>query len=249
MLKKNKVVMLSTEKASHLGFITEISKKRNHLAYYITELPNILDSDNQHLYIINENDVIQENEWFLFEMNDQTKVPCRLNNGTFTNSKEKIIATTDNTLISDGVSKISNSFVEKYCSEYTKGKKIEYVNVEYSVEVISSYALNKVSNDIDWILGDKALMPNSYWLTTKDGKIENSSGSGYLLGKDIILVPKHRNDGTVIIYKVKDTFTSDEVIKMLLDYHIECFYPNPDPDGSDHEKNKERITRWFNEIF
>ena len=40
-------------------------------------------------------------------------------------------------------------------------------------------------------------------------------------------------------------YTEEEVITLLLNKHIEDFYPHPCPDGSDHEKNRHKISDWF----
>jgi hypothetical protein len=52
-----------------------------------------------------------------------------------------------------------------------------------------------------------------------------------------------------IILPIKDTFTREEVKKILLEHFVHTWYPNPCPEGSDHDKNRQRINEWFDKNY
>ena len=56
--KRAKVVMLPTQKASHIGFLTARGVERDNLCYFSMKTPIILDSVNCHLYITNDDEIL-----------------------------------------------------------------------------------------------------------------------------------------------------------------------------------------------
>lgn len=43
------------------------------------------------------------------------------------------------------------------------------------------------------------------------------------------------------------TYTEKEVIGLLVEKHVQDFYPNPCPEGSDHVKNIPYMEKWLKE--
>lgn len=90
----------------------------------------------QHLYIISD-DEIEEGDW----VRDSISNIRQADNADLNAQYPKVIATTDTSLLKDyfqqslnGVACLpqpSQSFIEKYITEYNKGNKIEEVEVEY----------------------------------------------------------------------------------------------------------------------
>ena len=104
--------LIPTDKPSRLVYLTKKGKEVfKDLRLFDRLMPNILDSENQHIYITSDEE-IQEDNW-VFE--------CSLNwvfkshkHGlpNYNPNKKKIILTTDPDLIKDGVQQISDEFLE-----------------------------------------------------------------------------------------------------------------------------------------
>jgi hypothetical protein len=43
-------------------------------------------------------------------------------------------------------------------------------------------------------------------------------------------------------------YNRKEVIEILTHKHVDDFYPNPDPDGSDFDKSLPEIKKWLDEF-
>jgi hypothetical protein len=117
------IYLLPTEKASRLGYLTKKGKEVfNDLRLFDTLMPNILDSENQHIYITDNSDI--KDCWVL---------NIHINELYFLKGyygiqpiAKKIILTTDPYLISDGIQAIDDEFLEWF----VKNPSCEYVEVE-----------------------------------------------------------------------------------------------------------------------
>lgn len=144
--KEYSLVMLPTEKASKIGFLTKIGKERKDLRYYNIESPNILDSENQHLYIIS-NDEIKKNDWYIDFSIGSIKLPLQASEDFKNNIQHncfKIVATTDESLseIPKGDTfnrlcpEIPESFITAYIKSYNGGKPITEVQLEMEIHTV-----------------------------------------------------------------------------------------------------------------
>lgn len=168
----------------------------------------------QHLYILSDEE-IKEGDWILTLEQDTMEKENKIfqvkkidmtlrsynilgaDNVRYSLSySRKIIASTDNLVVdvsTHGQSIVtpiylpqpSQSFIEKYITEYNKGNKIEEVLVEY--EKLALYG--------------KALLPCS--------SHNNESNSDMSIYSDYLKV--NSKDNTITIKKVKDSWTKDEI--------------------------------------
>lgn len=122
---KQNIFVLPTNGESRLGYLTKKGKEvYKDLRLFDKPMPNILDSENQHIYITNDNEDRKFMDWvysirgFIGQF------------GTFENSYEKeckkIILTTDPKLIADGVQSIDDDFL----NWFVNNSSCEYVKVE-----------------------------------------------------------------------------------------------------------------------
>jgi len=117
--------LLPTEKSSRLGYLTKKGKEVfKDLRLFDKPMPNILDSENQHIYITSDEE-IKEGDWVCdIELNRVEK--CQYS-GTFRNWK-KIILTTDQDLIAGGVQAIDDEFLEWF----VKNPSCEFVKTYWN---------------------------------------------------------------------------------------------------------------------
>lgn len=130
--------MLSTNEKAVFGLITPKGKERGHLLHFDRPMPNIWDSENQHLYFLSDDD-IKEGDWFLEKGLSINLFP---NYVTDKNECKKIIATTDKLRVinKDEFSGVDNqhlpqpseSFLQKFIYAYNNGDPITEVMVEYN---------------------------------------------------------------------------------------------------------------------
>jgi hypothetical protein len=116
------IFVLPTDKPSRLGYLTKKGKDvYKDLRLFDKPMPNILDSENQHIYIISDEEI---KEWYIYE--------GRLLRASVNHSKyellygKPIILTTDPDLIKDGVQAIDDEFLEWFI----KNPSCEFVKVE-----------------------------------------------------------------------------------------------------------------------
>lgn len=192
MKKSAQVVMLPTNEKAEIGFLTQKGKERGHLVHFDRPMPNILDSENQHLYILSDEE-IKEGDWVYclregFEPVLKQKVnPIGVNNDKMF---KKIIATTDKSIILPErfpsftyLPQPSQSFIEKFVEEYNKGNVITEVMVEY-----------------EW---------------NKTGrKIRKLDVFDHIL--------KINPDNTIDINIPKDSWSREEVVELIQKYSKEC---------------------------
>ena len=118
--------VLPTDKPSRLGYLTKKGKEVfKDLRLFDRLIPNILDSENQNIYIISDEE-IKEGDWYLY--GDEILKSDKL--GTFDVTMvdicKKIILTTDQDLIKDGVQAIPDEFLEWF----VKNSSCEEVDVQ-----------------------------------------------------------------------------------------------------------------------
>jgi hypothetical protein len=138
------VHLIATDKPSRLGYLTKKGKEvYKDLRVFDKLMPNILDSENQHIYITSD-EKPKEGNW----VDDGTNNPykwtkndvedCLYNPGV-ANYKgcKKTILTTDQDLINDGVQAIDDEFLEWF----VKNPSCEEVEIEtFEVEDYVGFA-------------------------------------------------------------------------------------------------------------
>lgn len=217
-LKKHKVVMLPTEKASDLCLYTpQTHDVSNNILNYGNYNQRLYGLDKkplyQHLYILSDEE-IKIGDWgighakgingigtgyYVFK-HDNSNI-AKVN--ALAEGSKKIIATTDTSLwehddtvpypkTKPALPQPSQAFIEKYVEEYNKGNIITKVIVEYeSVEYCRP-------------------MPMVH--------------QKYYISK-VKINPK---DNTITIKKVKDSWSREEVIDLLTRYNKRCQAPMVD---------------------
>jgi hypothetical protein len=101
------VHLLPTDKPSRLGYLTKKGKDVfNNLVLFDMLMPNILDSENQNIYITNDEE-IKIDDYYLGEDNNLYCLVTKVNS-----NGKKIILTTDQELIDEGVQPIDDEFLE-----------------------------------------------------------------------------------------------------------------------------------------
>jgi len=101
------VHLLPTDKPSRLGYLTKKGKEVfNNLVLFDILMPNILDSENQNIYITNDEE-IKIDDYYLGEDNNLYCLVTKVNS-----NGKKIILTTDQELIDEGVQPIDDEFLE-----------------------------------------------------------------------------------------------------------------------------------------
>ena len=195
MKKSAQVVMLPTNEKAEIGFLTQKGKERGHLVHFDRPMPNILDSENQHLYILSDEEIkegdyhvairiVKTNGDKAIAFTDQEQLDAIAEIG----GAKKIIATTDKSIILPErfpsftyLPQPSQSFIDKFVEEYNKGNVITEVMVEY--KSIGAYANPKYDSD-------------------------------YQL--------KINPDNTINISMPKDSWSREEVVELIQKYSKEC---------------------------
>ena len=120
--------LLPTEKPSRLGYLTKKGKEVfKDLRLFDKPMPNILDSENQHIYITSDED-IKEGDWWYNFINDDFGISSFKNGIPLEwGETKKITLTTDQDLIADGVQAISDEFLEWF----VKNPSCESIEVKH----------------------------------------------------------------------------------------------------------------------
>jgi len=115
------VHLLPTDKPSRLGYLTKKGKEVfNNLVLFDMLMPNILDSENQNIYITNDEE-IKIDDYYLGEDNNLYCLVSKVNS-----NGKKIILTTDHELIEEGIQAIDDEFLEWF----VKNPSCESVEVD-----------------------------------------------------------------------------------------------------------------------
>jgi len=125
MIMKN-IHILPTDKPSRLGYLTKKGKEvYKDLRLFEKLMPIILDSENQNIYITND-EVIKEGDWY-FDGANLVHKKTKYNDALVDGNKQakKIILTTDQELIKNGIQAIDDEFLEWF----VKNPSCEFVEV------------------------------------------------------------------------------------------------------------------------
>jgi hypothetical protein len=145
------VHLLPTDKPSRLGYLTKKGKEVfKDLRLFDKPMPNILDSENQHIYITSDEE-IKEGDYVVqtnFEKTNTQVIKCETEfqtkianskDGSF--SKNKIILTTDQDLINEGVQPIDDEFLEWFVKNPTCESVEVYKNPFYEESNYEHYKI------------------------------------------------------------------------------------------------------------
>jgi hypothetical protein len=128
--------VLPTDKPSRLGYLTKKGKEVfKDLRLFDKPMPNILDSENQHIYITSDEEIKDK----CYVLSQFSIGPLYLDGVVNTASMlvegkwKKIILTTDRDLIKDGVQAIHDEFLEWF----VKNPSCEFVEVQNQYRVKS----------------------------------------------------------------------------------------------------------------
>jgi len=142
--------ILPTDKPSRLGYLTKKGKEVfNDLRLFEKPMPNILDSENQHIYITSDEE-IKEGDWCydkVLNLIFQTDNHTDFNYVNQTDNVFKIILTTDQGL--DGVQVIDDTFLQWFVNN----SSCEFVDVRYEVlkpfqSVDKGYTIHLPDNEV-----------------------------------------------------------------------------------------------------
>ena len=132
MENKRNVWLLPTDKPSRLGYLTKKGKEAfNDLRLFEKPMPNILDSENQHISITSDEE-IKEGDWFHYRHFGEDIISKADKNTDLVNINnsdrfyQKIILITDQDLIKDGVQEIDDEFLEWF----VKNPSCEFVKTD-----------------------------------------------------------------------------------------------------------------------
>jgi hypothetical protein len=124
--------ILPTDKPSRLGYLTKKGKEVfNDLRLFEKPMPNILDSENQHISITSDEE-IKEGDWFHYRHFGEDIISKADKNTDLVNINnsdrfyQKIILITDQDLIKDGVQEIDDEFLEWF----VKNPSCEFVKTD-----------------------------------------------------------------------------------------------------------------------
>jgi hypothetical protein len=120
--------LIPTDKPSRLGYLTKKGKEvYKDLRLFDKPMPNILDSENQHIYITSDEE-IKDGDWMI-RGNEQPTLVTPNFFWDFGVRYYKIILTTDQDLIEDGVQAIDDEFLEWFVNnpscEFIQTKRLE----------------------------------------------------------------------------------------------------------------------------
>ena len=132
--------LLPTDKPSRLGYLTKKGKEVfNDLRLFEKPMPNILDSENQNIYITSDEEIKADGEWYYNTITNAIFQMKYLTEYDFEQDK-KIILTTDQELINDSVQAINDEFLEwfvknpsceevEYDKNYNRGNGKDYYKI------------------------------------------------------------------------------------------------------------------------
>lgn len=197
----------------------------------------------QHLYIVS-NEEIKEGDWYICRENNYKPVKNTSHNFKYddlTNCR-KVIASTDPSL---SLPQPSQSFITKYIEEYNKGNIIEDVMVEYEDIEGDIYKCmwTRQYGDPDYMVVGKNNITRIEYNTKEydqgiairavgfnsEGKCIQQFGTLNDVARytidcwrtpSIIKLKVNSKDNTITIKKAKDSWTREEVMKLIEDFTI-----------------------------
>lgn len=191
----------------------------------------------QHLYIISENE-IKEGDWML-DMYSKNTIPVKCVKDIKSNEFfKKIIATTDKRLgITDhrvspvpnfcDFPQISQQFIEQYITEYNKGNIISDVLVEFEY-FVEKGTIEILDNKYEIFYPKKCSM--------SFGNLDEIKNDKQVKSK-----LKINPDNTINIKTVKDSFSRDEVIKLIESFTIDTHHISLNK----HPEREQAINKWI----
>ena len=181
MLKKAQVIMLQTENESRFHLFTGNKPGLYSYPEIVSAIPKNPYCVNQHLYIISD-DEIKENDYCL-NLETNTVFKIHKHGLPTSNRNKKIIATTDTSLnyiehddtvpypkgVQIRLPQPSQQFITKYIEEYNKGNIIADVLVEYKrvFETVAKGMIGHPEDDISWWNEKLKINPNDNSITIK----------------------------------------------------------------------------------
>jgi hypothetical protein len=220
--KEAKVVMLPTNKPSKLGDLATYQGKS--LAKVIKEGVNLKNTTVQfwNLYIISD-DKIKVGAWVINKWNEIHQI-TKNDGEEYIKTCKKIITTTDTSL------KIDNP-------NYDIGR-LAYINLpqpsqQFIEKFIEEYNRGNVITDV---LIEYELISNEEYF----GNTVNPDNDVPYFDEKLKINPK---DNTITIKKVKDSYTREEVVKLLID----CCGEVSGEDGKLLGKSPEQLYNWIKE--
>ena len=129
--------LIPTDKPSRLGYLTKKGKEEfKDLRFFDVFMPAILDGENQNIYITNDEE-INDGDW-CFHSNQKSLIQIGNNEGKLMKGHiylKKIILTTDQDLINDGVQNIENEFLEWFVNNSFHSGMIKHSLMELNDEL------------------------------------------------------------------------------------------------------------------
>lgn len=214
-----------------------LKSERKALTMLGKDLFNPFTNKIQHLYIVSD-DEIKEGDFIIYansilKILNVNSVGClvKMSDGEFRIVKshcKKIIATTDQSLTIEGKApsgdiawrfpfpKLSQSFIQKYITEYNKGNIIVDIMVEYECLVSEQIKLIDVSKSISEDLSESKCIESKLKINPKDN--------------------------TITISKAKDNYSISEVKQLL----YQAFISHKAINGKITPKEAEELIPAFN---
>ena len=216
MLKKCKIIMLPTnQKTKYLMVYSDVEKTKGKLI--LNGLKNDEYKEYQNIYIISDDKIKGSDYCYSYKTNKIVKSTCDVSREANKNIGfwKKVIATTDKSLSQTNRTEIPQPS-EQFIQKYIE----EYNRGNIITDVLVEYEL--ISNE-------------EYFLNT----INPDENVPYF-DEDLKINPKYN---TISIKKVKDSYTKEEVVKLLVDCcgEVSC------EDGKLLGKNPEELYKWIEE--
>ena len=199
------IYLLPTQSKTRL-FLSDYGKKLN-----LASFPETFYTTGQHIYIAYDDEEIKEGDWFTDD-NNSLKKSYKLFHVQFANPK-KIVLTTDQDLIKDGVQAISNDFLEWFI----KNPSCDSVKVSTEVKCFDNrgWCVGGIHFNTDY---EKTIYYINLKEEPKEDKIMKRFISNAKQQKTIkevaknILIKKGLSDGDMIL---SDTFV--KVIESMIE--------------------------------
>lgn len=205
MKRIDNVILFTTEKATETNIIKDILGGYYHIPTRSAYGNNIFErgvSQSQyadslqpmHVYIISDFHSPAEND-YVYYMNQIQRVNIAKQGATsavlehsslvFDRDKmRKIVATTDPVLIANGVAALNPLFTSLLIDELNNDRQISVVECDYSIELLSDYAIQHLTNEYEWEIDDYSPVPNNFYFKANNDSVFNTYRNGYSLNED-----------------------------------------------------------------
>lgn len=233
MKKKHKIVMLPSNKADHSLILR--NGRVEHYRGYLTQdyLTNVLNGSSYNLYVLSD-DTFTKGDWCVREYYPSNggftrEVQQFKNNVDYTGSLafKKIIATTDKLLLSKTIvdkDEIGNIYNHLYLPRLSQDFIKSYISSFNAGSPITEVEVEMEIVYTDTIVG------------TGDGEYQERY-------KTIKINP----DNTISISPVKDTFTREEVIDVILKFKSDLMNQKIRFNMNKTESDSQKLNEWIKE--